>query len=720
MAQEDILYYTITYRTDIASLREAADVLNEMAEDAKKAKPIDPVPDAGRVVQDLQKVAEAQQKGVRSLVDLQKEITGYRSQLKELETLQKLGIELTAEQEQQQQELKVALKAASQEYNRQTQDLASLSRASGESARTYNELVAANKAISAEMRNLPLDDTTGRLEELAKQYNANNDRLKEFDKSMGNHQRNVGNYGSALKGVRVNMVNLQGDTGKLASGIGVLGQVVRGAGSAFTLAGGGIKGFSAALAATGIGLLLPILSAMVGAFAQFQGVTDIAKRGLEAFSIAIKSTVENIKLFSTPLQLFLTGQFGAAFDTARIALAQFSAEVGSDIKANDRLVKSLQELETEENNLILTRAKANRQLAQARLDSRDANKSIEERKKALEEALAIEESVAAEEMRIAKERADILQAQVNLGESTRAELKELAEARARVEDLATQSIMRQNEAMERRKALDAEAAKIEEARANARLASANAIAEIEINAQIERLKAQGDFEQAFLVEKNRRNLQLQQEFLDAGLSQEEASLRASLQTETEFEEAKRSITQQTRDFQVNQFKQIADASLQIGQALFGDSKALAVARAVIDTFVAANGVLADTKGGTFQRLIAMAAVLSAGFANVKKIISTKPGKGAGGAASTAVRPSFPSQAATAQASSDVAGERAAGATVNGGVVTDIPATINTALAGFANRGTTPINVTATVDRRGLALAVREGESQIRTEQITFN
>ena len=73
----------------------------------------------------------------------------------------------------------------------------------------------------------------------------------------------------------------------------------------------------------------------------------------------------------------------------------------------------------------------------------------------------------------------------------------------------------------------------------------------------------------------------------------------------------------------------------------------------------------------------------------------------------------------ATASTTMADSRAA---ADGRIATGAatPATIDTALRSFADRGQTSINVEATVDRKGLALAVRDGEQQIRTEQITFN
>ena len=57
----------------------------------------------------------------------------------------------------------------------------------------------------------------------------------------------------------------------------------------------------------------------------------------------------------------------------------------------------------------------------------------------------------------------------------------------------------------------------------------------------------------------------------------------------------------------------------INKKRFEQEKAVNMAMAVVDTFSAATGVLADTKGGTFARIAGMIAVITAGLANVAMI-----------------------------------------------------------------------------------------------------
>jgi len=819
MAQEDILYYTITYRTDTTSLRDAADQLTQSFEQMQKATPKEILPNVGQTVQDLQKVAEATQGGIKTLVDLQKEIEGYRTELKILEEQQKLGIELTDDQRQQQAQLKVALKAASQEYNRQSQDLVSLSRASGESAKTYNELVKANKAISAELRNLPLDDTTGRLKELQKQYNANNDELKKFDASMGNHQRNVGNYEGSLKNVIGSLTSMQGASGQVATGIGVVGNAFRGSVGAFKAAGGGLRGFTAALTASGIGAILPIIGALITILGKIQPVVDVANRVVQAFSVTLKTVADRILGLVEAAQLLFQGKFSEAADKAKESFAGMGAEIVENVKANDRLVKSMQQLEEAEISLTTKRAQANKELAQARLDSRDENRTIEERISALQRALQIEEEIAQEEMRMAAERARILEEQVSLTTSSREELQELADAQARVIELETQSIMRQSEATERLNTLRREGAKeseriaaalaefetsveearieitlkqleregrIEEAmalekeqrilelkanfeqagitaseaanmarlqadaeflvkeeemayaaaerqkrqdeelqaereeaakmRADAETEFLKTMDELRLQSAIESLVQQGDLETALMMEKQARFLEIEKQYLAQGIDAVRAANMAKQQSDAEYAQAEMDITKASVEFQQEQLLKGANAAIAIGENLFGKTKALSVAKAIIDTFASANAAFKDTPGNIIVRALAAGAAITAGLANVKKIISTKPGGGAPGGGGGG-RPSVPGISGTI-ATGAVA--TSAGTAVATGTVGNIPATFNTAASAGADRGTPNINVEATVNRRGLALAVREGEQEIRTEQITFN
>jgi hypothetical protein len=178
------------------------------------------------------------------------------------------------------------------------------------------------------------------------------------------------------------------------------------------------------------------------------------------------------------------------------------------------------------------------------------------------------------------------------------------------------------------------------------------------------------------------------------------------------------MTQMTVDFQREQLLKGAQSAMAIGESLFGKSKALAVARAIIDTYASANAAFKDTPGNVVVRALAAGAAVAAGLANVKKILSTKPGKGATGGGGGASAPQAPSMSAANGGS--LADVRAGSAVPPGVTVGSTPATMDAALTAFANRGDTSINVEAKVDREGLALAVRDGEQNLYNESITYS
>jgi hypothetical protein len=155
---------------------------------------------------------------------------------------------------------------------------------------------------------------------------------------------------------------------------------------------------------------------------------------------------------------------------------------------------------------------------------------------------------------------------------------------------------------------------------------------------------------------------------------------------------------------------VANSVMTIGTSIFGKSKALAVAQAVIDTYAAANSALKSTPGGPVIKGLAVAAVIAKGIANVKTIMSTKIGSGAG-------------SGSTGATGGNMTGMMVA----NGGflmprdLVTKGVGAMNLAASAspqqFAQEQT--VNIDANVDQRGIAIAVRRGEQIIRSQQITF-
>jgi hypothetical protein len=153
---------------------------------------------------------------------------------------------------------------------------------------------------------------------------------------------------------------------------------------------------------------------------------------------------------------------------------------------------------------------------------------------------------------------------------------------------------------------------------------------------------------------------------------------------------------------------IAKGGLAIAESIFGESKLLASANVAISTIEGAFAAYANTSKlapfpfGNALGLAASAVVVSQGMASIKEInkkrigdSSVKKMSGGGGAsiASATQRP----------------------------FVTDAISPSGANIAGRigAMNNQPQFNVTATVDRMGLALAVRDGESDISTRQIPF-
>jgi TP901 family phage tail tape measure protein len=94
---------------------------------------------------------------------------------------------------------------------------------------SYNGLINQNKRLSAILRKLPIEftKTNSRAKRLAATLRANTSSLKQFDAALGRNFRNVGNYGTALKGLNSTIVtNIAGLTG-LTAGVAGVGLVLR-------------------------------------------------------------------------------------------------------------------------------------------------------------------------------------------------------------------------------------------------------------------------------------------------------------------------------------------------------------------------------------------------------------------------------------------------------------------------------------------------------------
>lgn len=95
----------------------------------------------------------------------------------------------------------------------------------------------AKSAMLAQLKNAYYDTSEAVRKQMIPQIKALDKELKDADSAIGNNTRNVGNYGSAFKG----LIALTPGLSRFATGFGVLGIAVMGVSSALSAASDGIK-----------------------------------------------------------------------------------------------------------------------------------------------------------------------------------------------------------------------------------------------------------------------------------------------------------------------------------------------------------------------------------------------------------------------------------------------------------------------------------------------
>jgi hypothetical protein len=202
-------------------------------------------------------------------------------------------------------------------------------------------------------------------------------------------------------------------------------------------------------------------------------------------------------------------------------------------------------------------------------------------------------------------------------------------------------------------------------------------------------------------ERDMKLAQLAGNRLSLGLQDERAYQQQRQLVIDEYAAQEVELARAVANEKANQMTVYADAlSMGLG-AIFGENKAVQSAQVVIDTIAGANKAFAGLMPNFPLAVAAAASVTAQGISALRKInSSTKKSKTLSGSGS---------------ASASVA------SATQKPFVTDAISPTGANIAGRigAMNNQPQFNVTATVDRMGLALAVRDGESDISTRQIPF-
>lgn len=263
----EILKITTSLKDLIATADQLGTSLQQNLGAVKAAKSVEQLSKSAKDFNDLQ---EKTAQNSKATADKMKELAARANELSEAD--KRYYIEL--------QKKKIELAAA-------RKDLDALAKAEVEAAKgtmiaadSYVAMQRYLKDTAAQIKNMTAaerDSANGK--ELIKKYNETNNQLKAIDASMGNYQRNVGNYASALQGLGGSIGNVVGqftaignsakafveNMGGGADSVDKLGTSAAGSGAGMSVLSNGLKTVGTTLSAVGKAIMANPLIAVLAA-----------------------------------------------------------------------------------------------------------------------------------------------------------------------------------------------------------------------------------------------------------------------------------------------------------------------------------------------------------------------------------------------------------------------------------------------------------------------
>ena len=409
-----------------------------------------------------------------------------------------------------------------------------------------------------------------------------------------------------------------------------------------------------------------------------QAIKDFGKLLKENIVNRIEGLLELLPALGKAIGLALKGEFSAAAKTAadaagKVALGveditdkvgaavnatvEFSKSLVAAAKEGARVADLLNAVEDAERALIVQRAKANKQIAEARFIADDLTKSTEERIAAVEKAGALEEEVAAKEVANQKLRLQALKAQSRISEVNEEQLVAIAEAEARVLELEQASIARKRRLGTEVKGLRAE----EKAAADEKLKAAQEFAALEEKAAQDFALQQGallDKAYEMLLTDQQREINAVRDKYFAILQLDELSAEQRIAIEQKqadeiaainlkAADAQKALDKTKKDAKIAGINQEIDLAQNALGALFKNSKAVATANVIVDAAQAAVGIFRSSSTlpepfGSINRGIQLAALAATTVASIRSINAAQP-TGGGSPPAAITSPSAPSQ-----------------------------------------------------------------------------
>ena len=492
-------------------------------------------------------------------------------------------------------------------------------------------------------------------------------KVSDLDKETEKAAKSQGFFSKQSEAAKERLDGFKATLGEIRTGIanGFKGLVNFAKG--FRTAGGAAKNFGritkAALAATGIGLLI---TAVVSLIEYFQN--------LEGGARAIQKVLQGIGATFSQLGKAFSSLIKGDFKGMREAIKGIGSAVTEAVEAVDNQFDAEARLSKLRQETIVQNAKLNQEIEKQKKILEDTTLSTEKRLAALDKVNAATKELQQNQIAETEEALRVAQAQLTLEnnfEARRQKQEEIAELQAQLIDQQTtlQTIeydaarvareIRQQEADEKAAAAEKEAEERQKKQEEEqRLADEAAAKELERRTALDEALAEADQQKLLLQIEDAATLAQEQ----LRIEEEQALAELDLLGATEEEKQKirelfgakreklaKEVAKSNNEIQKAEFDAAVDVAASAFSAiasLAGESsavgKAAAVAATVINTYKGAQSAFADTPGGPVIKSIAAGVAVAAGLANVQKILSTPvPGGDSAGGGVSVPRPTAP-------------------------------------------------------------------------------
>jgi len=454
----------------------------------------------------------------KSAVETKKAIDAMNASQKELK-------KSTEDTTVQQVKNEAALKNLKATYNAQKNTLAAVTDATNKQVaadkaltneinkeiKTENQATASNKKLLAIRKEVSSTTEKGRkqVEQINAKIDKNNKLLKENASEQGKARLGVGGYEAAIK-------RAFPQVGSFIDGLKAQKAALKASTAATTTSSTALKGFRIALISTGVGAIVVALGALIAAFSSTQKGADKISKALAPIKGAFQGIIGIIQDISTNIfgQLgdrwtVVSGSILKGIDFIRLGWAKLSGNIeeASEITAriaertkdieraseslakkdealNDIRKKSVQrikdaadaqkeivrlqiEIEKNEANLVLTRARLTDQIKEQELLAKDTALTATQRNEAADEALRLSRELADAQKDIINLRIEEEELTQSLNDSGREDLKKLnelkaeaiaADTRQKATELrflgAKNAVLKEDQALEKKKGED--------------------------------------------------------------------------------------------------------------------------------------------------------------------------------------------------------------------------------------------------------------------------